>query len=109
MAKNPDQPPLRCHTSRDRPSPRCRSCLIWIGLTVAAVLGCGVVHRPATTGLPDRHKVSANQLVVQSDIRLPKTHPLIQDLETLRGDIARTLNLPLQKQPVTVYLFADEV
>jgi len=59
--------------------------------------------------LPERHKFTADQLVVQSDIRLPKNHPLIDDLEKLREEMASTLQLPLQKQPVTVYLFADEV
>jgi Protein of unknown function (DUF1570) len=80
-------------------------------LAFAALLlgGCGVIGRQAPTGLPARHKFTANQLVVQSDIRLPKNHQLIQDLETLREDLASTLELPLQKQPVTIYLFADEV
>lgn len=71
--------------------------------------GCGVLQRGQTTGLPERHKFTADQLVVQSDIRLPKNHPLIGDLEKLREEMAGTLQLPLQKQPVTVYLFADEV
>lgn len=84
-------------------------CAVGWSLTVLCLPGCGALNRTATTGLPERHKVSANQLVVQSDLRLPKTHPLIQDLEALRGEIAKTLQLPLQQQPVTVYLFADEV
>jgi hypothetical protein len=70
--------------------------------------GCGAFSRQ-TTGLPERHKFATKQLVVQSDVRLPKHHPLIKDLEALRGEIASRLQLPLQQQPVTVYLFADEV
>lgn len=67
------------------------------------------MNRQPQTGLPSRHKFTANQLVVQSDIRLPKNHKLMVDLEALREDLARTLELPLQKQPVTIYLFGDEV
>ncbi|MBI1347328.1 DUF1570 domain-containing protein [bacterium] len=76
---------------------------------LCALPGCGAFRHNTTTGLPQRHKFTADQLVVQSDIRLPKNHPLIQDLEHLREEMAHTLQLPLQKQPVTVYLFADEV
>lgn len=74
-----------------------------------SLAGCGLVQRQPQTGLPARHKFTANQLVVQSDIRLPKNHKLIGDLEDLREDLARTLELPLQKQPVTIYLFENEV
>lgn len=90
------------------PRPCRRWCVLalWLSVTLS---GCGALQPRTTTGLPDRHKFTANQLVVQSDIRLPKNHPLIQDLEKLREEMARTLQLPLQKQPVTVYLFADEV
>lgn len=78
-------------------------------LCLLALAGCGVWNRQPPTGLPARHKFTANQLVVQSDVRLPKNHKLIADLEGLREDLARTLELPLQKQPVTIYLFGDEV
>lgn len=75
---------------------------------VGLLSGCGGLQRQ-NTGLPSRHKVTANQLIVQSDVRLPRQHPLMKDLEELRQEIARTLELPIQTQPVTVYLFADQV
>lgn len=78
-------------------------------LCLLLLSGCGFMNRQPQTGLPSRHKFTANQLVVQSDIRLPKNHKLMVDLEALREDLARTLELPLQKQPVTIYLFGDEV
>lgn len=43
-----------------------------------------------------------------SDIRLSKDHPLFQDLNELRLDVARQLHLPLDKGQVVVYLFSDE-
>lgn len=73
----------------------------------AAIAGCRGASGSAAR-LPQRHSVRGDQLLVQSDVRLPKGHPLLQDLETLRQDISQTLNLPVQEQPVTVYLFGDE-
>jgi len=88
---------------------RRRVAAVWLAVALLMLSGCGWLNRKPTTGLPDRHTVKAEQLVVQSDIRLPKNHPLIKDLEALRQEIATTLKLPLQEQPVTVYLFADEL
>jgi hypothetical protein len=42
-------------------------------------------------------------------LKLPKNHPVLQDLDRLRFQIADQLDLPLQKQPVTVYLFSDDL
>lgn len=56
-----------------------------------------------------RHSLTGEQLLVHSDVRLPKDHRLIADLAKLRQEIAETLELPVQDQPVTVYLFSDEL
>jgi hypothetical protein len=83
--------------------------------TTSAICLCGLLllagcrGAGSTSGLPQRHTVQGEQLLVQSDVRLPKGHPLLKDLEALRLDISNTLELPLQEQPVTVYLFGDEV
>lgn len=74
---------------------------------VAATIGCRTVQ-PAI-GLPARHSLTGEQLLVRSDVKLPKDHPLIADLAKLRQEIAATLELPVQDQPVTVYLFSDEL
>jgi hypothetical protein len=60
-------------------------------------------------GLPVRHAVKGEQLLVKSDVKLKPDHPLIADLALLRKEIAETLELPVQEQPVTIYLFADEL
>jgi hypothetical protein len=76
-------------------------------ICVAAMPGCSV-GRTATVGLPARHTIRAEQLLVQSDFQLDETHPLIQDLVLLRKQVASTLGLPVESRPVVVYLFGDE-
>lgn len=76
-------------------------------LGMMGVVGCQAV--PRTVSLPARFSLEGEQLQVHSDVRLPKNHPLIADLSKLRKQIAETLELPVQDQPVTVYLFSDEL
>lgn len=73
----------------------------------ATLSGCSF-SRQATVGLPVRHTIRAEQLLVQSDFQLEETHPLIQDLIVLRKQVANSLKLPLESKPVTVYLFNDD-
>ena len=77
-----------------------------VALTLLA--GCRTVA-PVPVGLPKQHAMENEHLLVRSDLKLPKDHPVLRDLDGLRDQIADELNLPVQKQPVTVYLFADEV
>ena len=87
--------------------------LAWIyGLACAvslSVLGGCRSTAPAPVGLPRQSSLENEHLLVRSDLKLPKDHPILHDLDVLRDEIASELNLPLQKQPVTVYLFSDEV
>ena len=69
--------------------------------------GCRTTQ--GVVGKPMRHSLSGEQLLVHSDVRLPKNHPLIADFARLRRQIAETLELPMQDQPVTIYLFSDEL
>ena len=59
-------------------------------------------------GLPSKYVHERDYLIVQSDIRLPRNHELLKDLDKLRDEILSLLDLPAQKQNVVVYLFADE-
>jgi hypothetical protein len=70
--------------------------------------GCHSVAQ-APIALPKRLAMENEHVLVRSDVKLPKDHPLLRDLDNLRDEIADTLNLPVQKQPVTVYLFSDEL
>lgn len=74
--------------------------------TVALLTGCQTPQRPVTR--PARHSIRSDQLLVLSDFRLAKDHPLIQDLIALRGRVAETLDLPMQRDDVVVYLFSTE-
>jgi hypothetical protein len=71
-----------------------------------AFCGCQAVDRPIT--LPVRHQVKCEQLLVLSDFKLQKDHELIRELSNLREQEARLLELPLQRDPVVVYLFNNE-
>lgn len=81
---------------------------LWIGgCCIFFSLGCQWAGRHEAS-LPTRHSVQAEQLLMLSDIRLSKDHPLFQDLNQLRQDVAKQLHLPLDKGQVVVYLFSDE-
>jgi hypothetical protein len=77
------------------------------GVLIICLAGCQAAQ--TTISRPTRHLLAGDQLLVHSDVRLPKYHPLIADLAGLRRQIADTLELPVQDQPVTVYLFSDEL
>jgi len=82
----------------------CGGLIVMIGLC-----GCHTLSRPSPIALPTRRAMENEHLLVRSDVKLPKNHTLLRDLDGLRDEIADTLNLPVQKQPVTIYLFSDEV
>jgi len=81
-----------------------RRCFVVIALLFSA--GCRVAQPPM--GLPARYTIDNEHLIVQSDIKLSRNHEILKDLDHLREEILATLDLPHQKQPVTVYLFQDE-
>lgn len=81
------------------------ACLIFCLLLTA---GCRSAAKNQTVHLPARHSVSAEQLIVLSDFKLGQDHELFQDLIQLREDVAATLNIPLNSEQVTVYLFSNQ-
>ena len=74
--------------------------------TVVLLAGCVTPQRPVSR--PARHSIRADQLLILSDFRLAKDHSLIQDLIALRGQLSETLDLPMQRDDVVVYLFSTE-
>lgn len=90
-----------------RPSPLMMRSLAAV-LFVTALAGCHIA-RQQTVGLPVRHSVENEQMLVLSDFRLGKEHALIKDLMLLRDEAAATLQLPMQRQQVVVYMFGDEL
>ena len=82
---------------------------VWFAMWIVAFsfcAGCQTPQRPIAR--PARHSIRSEQLLILSDFKLDKEHPLIQDLIALRGQVARTLALPKQKEEVVVYLFSTE-
>jgi hypothetical protein len=81
---------------------------LWPAALAAAIAACGchAVERPIA--LPTRHTLRSEQLLVLSDFKLQKDHPLIRELSTLREQVAGILHLPLERDPVVVYLFNTE-
>lgn len=57
---------------------------------------------------PTRHSVRSDQLLILSDFKLPKGHPLVAELITLRKQVSQTLQLTFQQQEVVVYIFSSE-
>jgi hypothetical protein len=76
---------------------------------VAAVIvaGCSAVAVRRAV-LPDRNAVTYDQLVIHSNLELPSSHRLLDDLRQLRGDVLQTLALPASDEPIHVYLFETE-
>jgi hypothetical protein len=98
---------MRATTSRQKARRRLSMALLVATAGAGFILGgCQAIERPVA--LPVRHSVRSEQLLVLSDFKLPKDHELIRELHKLRGHVAKTLDLPLQRDPVVVYLFKDE-
>src|SRR5947209_2113992 len=70
------------------------------GIAVLA-LGCQF-QQPRPLGLPAKYTLENEHLVVQSDVKLPRNHELLKDLDLLRDEILATLDLPPQKHQVVV-------
>jgi hypothetical protein len=70
-----------------------------------AIGGCRSVPRQAV--LPSKHRLHADQLLVNSDFELTPDHRLVRDLTAERNDICQTLGLPPGNEPIQVYLFGD--
>jgi len=79
---------------------------VLVALWGAGCSGTKYTHR---IGLPQTHTLKAEQLQLYSDIKIEKEHPVIQDLQRLRLQMAETLDLPLGTKPVVVYLFSNEL
>jgi hypothetical protein len=78
------------------------------GLLPVFAMSCATA-RPPRVGLPAKNSIRSDQLLIVSDIKLERDHPLIDDLKTLRRQVSEQLELPLGSRPVMVYLFSNEI
>ncbi len=58
--------------------------------------------------LPGKNQIIRDQLVIFSDVKLPRRHRLLDDLVAGREDVCQQLGLPTSDEPINVYLFKDE-
>jgi hypothetical protein len=91
----------------ERPLSRRTALCALLGLLPMAALSCAT-NRPAKVTLPAKNTIRSDQLLIVSDIKLPRDHPLIADLKALRRQVSEELELPLGSKPVVVYLFSNE-
>ena len=75
---------------------------------LAFVAGCATPQKTFTVERPVQHTVSTPHFVIQSNFKIARDAPLVQELDELRLQITDTLSLATQRDPVVVYLFADE-
>jgi hypothetical protein len=102
-------------TRASRPAPNAtaalrrtaRAATLLFAVTLA-LTGCQAVERPITLPVKYEVKCEGDQLLVLSNFKLQKNHELIRELSTLREQEAKILDLPLQRDPVVVYLFSTE-
>jgi hypothetical protein len=78
-----------------------------LGSLPLTAISCAT-SRQAHVALPVKHTIRSDQLQIVSDFRLPKDHPLIEDLKSLRRQVSERLELPLGTKPVVVYLFSNK-
>lgn len=83
-------------------------CAVWGAYLCAVVTGCRMKANPPAPQKPAKHLVRGDQLLVYSNFRIPDDHDLIRDLKELRHRVYEELRLPVQRRPVSVYLFEDE-
>lgn len=93
-----------------RRSRRFASCALGVALVVSICLaGCQTTAPKEVVTRPAQHSIQSEQLVILSDFKLPKDHPLIVDLIDLRKFVSQDLELPLEGDEVVVYLFENEL
>jgi hypothetical protein len=77
-------------------------------MLASGAAGCTLFRGPEATRLPSQHTVRRGMLQIRSDSQISDDDPRIVELNELRDEVRERLQLPEQRQPVTVYLFRDE-
>lgn len=77
--------------------------VVWLFLFV----GLGGCAARQQYSLPDKEFIARDQLLLHTDFHLPTNHRLVEDITSLRFDIAERMRLPLSEEPIHVYLFEN--
>lgn len=98
---------IESHPKRKVRRARTYRWLLGAALMLPTLSGCRTTQAPVVMR-PVRFSLRSEKLLLLSDFKLDKDHPLIHDLVTLRKQVAVTLDLPLQREEVVVYIFTNE-
>ena len=82
--------------------------ILFLACAALTLCGCRTPQKTFAVDRPVRHSVSTPHFVVQSNFRIAPDSTLVKDLNQVREQVSQTLQLPEQRDPVTVYLFDDE-
>lgn len=82
--------------------------LVLCAVLAAGMAGCRTTNTRQLVTRPVRHSIRGDNLLVLSDFRLPRDHPVIEDLMVLRKQVHQVLELPPAKLDVVVYIFRDQ-
>jgi hypothetical protein len=78
-------------------------------MLLGMLAGCRTPQqRTFTVERPVRHSTEGDGFVIQTNFPLGRDAPLVQELNGLKVQIQQQLELPEQRDSVTVYLFSDE-
>lgn len=74
-----------------------------------AISGCKTTQQKTfTVERPVRHTTQGDGFVIQSNFPVGSDAPLVSELNNLKTRVMESLKLPVQRDPVVVYLFANE-
>jgi hypothetical protein len=71
-------------------------------------VGCRATPGVWTNDRPLSHSVKTAGFIIRSDFAIAEDAPMIGELEQLQTDVVQTLQLPVARDPVVVYLFSTE-
>lgn len=86
----------------------CSGCLHSTLRSSTANLGAGTSATVTASSEPlEWHRVDRGQLAIHTTFYLPPTHPLIEEMVTLRTDVLQVLRATPATEPIQVYLFRN--
>ncbi|MBS0209826.1 MAG: DUF1570 domain-containing protein [Planctomycetes bacterium] len=81
---------------------------VWAALLLVNFCSGCLLPNDSAIHLPERNAVVFDQLVIYSDVAIPKQHRLLNDLRVLRGEVFSIIDQPTSDEPIHVYLFDGE-
>ncbi|MEZ6056555.1 MAG: DUF1570 domain-containing protein [Planctomycetaceae bacterium] len=70
--------------------------------------GCSTTRDSLNSGLPSRHAMKGQQVLLLSDGNADRNDEVLEELERVRGQVMELLSIPASDREVVVYLFSDD-